>query len=142
MQGRPTTLAYSREGACCACRRCGTGGLFFFFVFFFFFFFFFVLFISSILSSFSDASSLGRRLDILKYCGLGRYNPTVVVSYYRRRARQVLINRLVGLSLPMNSVNSNWPARHDLSCCLGRKTSTQTNKTKLPYFLFYEFLTP
>ena len=40
-----------------------------------------------ILSSFSNASSLGRRLDILKYCGLGRYNPTVVVSYYRRRAR-------------------------------------------------------
>ena len=22
-----------------------------------------------------------------KYCGLGRYNPAVVVSYYRRRAR-------------------------------------------------------
>ena len=38
-------------------------------------------FISSILSSFSNASSLGRRLDILKYCGIGRYNPTVVVSY-------------------------------------------------------------
>ena len=38
--------------------------------------------VSSILSSFSNASSLGRRLDILKYCGLGRYNPTVVVSYY------------------------------------------------------------
>ena len=26
-------------------------------------------------------------LDILKYCGLGRSNPAVVVSYYRRRAR-------------------------------------------------------
>ena len=25
--------------------------------------------------------------DILKYCGLGRYNPGVVVSNYRRRAR-------------------------------------------------------
>ena len=41
--------------------------------------------ISSILSSFSNASSVGRRLDILKYCG--RYNPAVVVSYYRRRTR-------------------------------------------------------
>ena len=48
---------------------------------------------------------LGRRLDILKYCGLGRYNPAVVVSYYRRRARSVLVNRLVGLNLPRNSVN-------------------------------------
>ena len=45
------------------------------------------VFISSILSSLSNASSLGRRLDILKYYGLGRYNPMVVVSYYRRRAR-------------------------------------------------------
>ena len=53
-----------------------------FFLFFFLFFFFLCLFvcffISSILSSFSNASSLGRRLDILKYCGLGRYNPTVL----------------------------------------------------------------
>ena len=40
---------------------------------------------SSILSSFSNASSVGRRLDILKYCG--RYNLAAVVSYYRRRAR-------------------------------------------------------
>ena len=37
--------------------------------------------------SFSNATSVGRRLDILKYCGLGRSNPAVVVSYYRRRAR-------------------------------------------------------
>ena len=44
-------------------------------------------FISSILCSFSNASSVGRRLDILKYCGLGRYNPAVGVSYYRRSAR-------------------------------------------------------
>ena len=35
---------------------------------------------------FSDASSVGRRPDILKYCGLGRYNPAVVVSYYRVHA--------------------------------------------------------
>ena len=48
--------------------------------------FFIYFFNSSILSSFSNASSVGRRLDILKYCGLGRYNPAVVVSYYRRRA--------------------------------------------------------
>ena len=64
-----TTLAYGRTRACCACSRCETGGLFF--VFFFF--------ISSILSSFSNASSVGRLLDILKYCGLGRYNPAVVI---------------------------------------------------------------
>ena len=44
------------------------------------------LFFSSRLS-FSNASSLGRQLYILKYCGLGCYNPTVVVSYYWRRAR-------------------------------------------------------
>ena len=80
MPGRPTTLAYGRAGACCACSRCGTGGLFFFFI-------------SSILSFFSNASSVDRGLDILKYCGLGRYNPAVVVSYYRRRARKVLVNR-------------------------------------------------
>ena len=67
--GHPTTLAYSRAEACCACSRCGTGGLFFNF------------FISSILTSFSNASSLVRWLDILKYCGLGLYNPMVVVSY-------------------------------------------------------------
>ena len=36
---------------------------------------------------FSNASSLGERLDILKYCGLGCYNPTVVISYYRVCAR-------------------------------------------------------
>ena len=77
----------------------------FFFIFYLFFFRFLFFFISSILSSFSDASSLERRLDILKYCGLGHYYPTVVVSYYRRCARQVLVNRLVGLSLSRNSVN-------------------------------------
>ena len=32
--GHPTTLAYGRAGACCACSRCGMGGLCFFFVFF------------------------------------------------------------------------------------------------------------
>ena len=58
MPGRPTPLAYGRAGACCACSRCGTGRLFLLMLFFF---------ISSILSSFSYASSLGRRLDILKY---------------------------------------------------------------------------
>ena len=70
--------------------------------FYVFFLFFFIL---SVLSSFSNASPVGRRLDILKYCGLGRYHPAVVVSYYRRRARYVLVNRLVGLSLPRNSIN-------------------------------------
>ena len=51
------------------------------------YFILFFFFISSILSSFSNASSVGRRLDILKYCGLCGYNPAVVVSYYRRCAR-------------------------------------------------------
>ena len=75
MPGRPTTLAYGRAGA--AVLAAGAGRVSCFFIFF----------ISSILSTFSNASSLWRQLDILKYCGLGRYNPTVVVSYYWRRAR-------------------------------------------------------
>ena len=29
--GRPTSLAYGRAGACCACSRCRMGGLFLFF---------------------------------------------------------------------------------------------------------------
>ena len=56
------------------------------FFFVFFFVFFVVVFMSSNLSSISNISSLGIRLDIFKYCGLGRYNPTVVVSYYQRRS--------------------------------------------------------
>ena len=64
------------QGACCACSKCGKGGLFIYIFFF----------NSSILSSFSNALSVGRRLDILKYCDLGCCNPAVVVSYYRRRA--------------------------------------------------------
>ena len=67
---RPATLACGRAGACCACSRCWMGGLILFF------------FILSVLSSFSNASSLGRRLDILKYCGLDLYYPSVVFSYY------------------------------------------------------------
>ena len=97
VSGRPTTLEYCRQGLLCLQQvRDGWAVFFvvfffccFFFLFFFFFFFcvcvcvcvcllllFFV--ISSILSSFSNASSAGRQLDILKYCGLGRYNPAVV----------------------------------------------------------------
>ena len=74
MPGRPTTLHIVGQGPVVLAAGAGRVGCFLFF------------FISSILSSLSDASSLGRRLDILKYCGLGRYNPMVVVSYYRRRA--------------------------------------------------------
>ena len=48
---------------------------------------YFSFFSSRHLSVFSNASSAGRRLDILKYCGLARYNSAVVVSYYQRRAR-------------------------------------------------------
>ena len=101
--GRPTTLAYGRAGACCACSRCGTGGLFFCCCFYVLFFCLF--FISSVLSSFPNASYLGRRPSILKYCGAGRCNPAVVVSYYWRRARKVLVNHLVGRNLSRNSIN-------------------------------------
>ena len=88
---------------------------FFFFFFFFFFvvvvvvfcfvlffvfsllfvllFFLFCFFFHLVCPMFSNASSVVRRLDILKYCGLGRYKPVVVVSYYRGRAYQVLVNR-------------------------------------------------
>ena len=45
--------------------------------------FFYIFFISSILSSFSNAASVRRQLDILTYCGLGSCNPAVVVSYQR-----------------------------------------------------------
>ena len=34
--GTSSTLAYVRAGACCACSRCGKGGLCFFFCFCFF----------------------------------------------------------------------------------------------------------
>ena len=75
--GRPTTstLAYGKAGAAVLATGVGRVG--------------YVLYFSilSIISSFSNASSVGRRLDILKYCGLSRYNPAVLVSYYRRSAR-------------------------------------------------------
>ena len=66
MPGRPTTLAYGRAGACCACCRCGIGGLFCFFI-------------PSILSFLIPDLLVD---GILKYGGLGRYNIAVVVSYY------------------------------------------------------------
>ena len=78
MPRRPTSLAYtcSRARACCACSSCGMGRLvvvvvfvfvLFCFVLFCFVFFVFLcvfFFISSILSSFSNAQSLERRLDM------------------------------------------------------------------------------
>ena len=69
-------LANGRAGACCAYSKCGMGGLFYFF-----------FSISTILSSFSNASSVERQLDMLKYCGRGCYNPAVVLSYCRKHAR-------------------------------------------------------
>ena len=42
--------------------------------------FLYFFFISSILSSFSNASCVGRRLDILKYCGRGHYNRAVTTG--------------------------------------------------------------
>ena len=44
---------------------------------------------------FSKALSVGRRLDILKFCGLGRYNPAVVISYYRK-GNSVTTGRVTG----------------------------------------------
>ena len=35
--GRPANFAYRRTRACCACSRCGTGGLYFLFIVFFYF---------------------------------------------------------------------------------------------------------
>ena len=69
---------------------------------------FFYFFISSIPSSFSNASSLRRWLNILKYCGLCHYNPGVLAKYWLTACRS----------------EPAWPARYDLSCWLGRKTST------------------
>ena len=84
---RPTTLAYDRAGPAVLAAVAGRVGCFFF-----------------IFSSRLSYLPFGRWLDILKYCGLGSYNPTVVASYYQRRARKVLVNCLVGLSLPRNNV--------------------------------------
>ena len=47
---------------------------------------------------------LGEDWPELKYCGLGCYNPMVVVSYYQRHAHKVLVICLEGLSLPRNGV--------------------------------------
>ena len=70
------------QGRALLCLRKVRDGWLCFILFIFFFFL-----ISSIQSSFSNASSVGRLLNILKYCGLGRSNPALVVSYYRRRTR-------------------------------------------------------
>ena len=83
--GHPTTT-YDRAGTSCACIAAGVGrvGYFFFLISSGRMGYFFYLVYPIILS---NASSAGRRLDILKYCGLGRYNPAVIVTYFRRRAR-------------------------------------------------------
>ena len=70
MPGHPTTLAYGRAGALLCLHQVRDGWAMFYFIFL----------ISSILSSFSNASSVGRQLDILKYCGRGHFNPVVVVG--------------------------------------------------------------
>ena len=66
MPGGPTALAYSRARACCACSRCGIGGLLFVCVCFLAFC------LSCRLSylSFSNASSLVRQLDVTEILGL------------------------------------------------------------------------
>ena len=94
MPGRPTTLAYGRAGA-------GRVGCFFIF-----------FFISSILSSFPDASSVGRRLDILKYCGLGRYNTAVVVISFTTGgvlAKYCSLIQAVSQEEPSDRKPDPWP---------------------------------
>ena len=77
---RPTTFAYSRARACCTCSMCGTGGLCFKYFFYL-----------RYPSSFSNASSFGRRLKRTEILSFGRCDPTVVVSYYRRCVAKYLL---------------------------------------------------
>ena len=97
--GHPATFAYSRARACCACSRCGTGGLYFFFIFH--------------LSSLSNVLSFGRLLNMTEILLFRLLNPSGSCRYCQGRPRLVLINCLEGLSLPRNSATINWPARHD-----------------------------
>ena len=79
----------------------GAGQVGCFYVFFFLFFFHLVYPIFP----FQMPHLLGNDRTELKYCGLGCYNPVVVVSYYWRRAHWVMVICLEGLSLPRNGVN-------------------------------------
>ena len=90
--------------------------VFFFFCFFFCLFFFFHL----IHPIFSNASSLWRWLDILKYCGTGRYNhPTVVVSYYWSKKisndQELIQSDSLRKALAANRMNSSFPNRWSFS---------------------------
>ena len=58
--GRPVTFAYSRARACCACSRCGTGGLYFYIFH---------------LSSLSNVLSFGRRLNMTEILWFQLLNP-------------------------------------------------------------------
>ena len=119
--GRLTTLAYGRAGACCACNRCGTDGLFCFC-------FLFCFSISSILSSFSNASYLGRRLDILKYRGARWLSGRVSDSGARGPGFETYRRRVVSLSKTLYSpkVLVNYPGSDGSvptwlkNCWLGR----------------------
>ena len=71
MPGHPTTLAYGRAGPTVLAAGVGLVG----YVFLFFLNLVYPIFL------------VGRQLDNLKYCGLGRSDPAVVVSYYRRFVR-------------------------------------------------------
>ena len=72
-------------------------------------------FFSSILSSLSNAQSLGRRLDITAILWSLPLDPKCRCHYYRGRARLVLVNRFDALSLLRNSASRvNWSAGHDL----------------------------
>ena len=55
-------------------------------------------------------------------------NPTTVVSYYRRRARLVLVTRLKGLSLPRNG--ADLTSHIDLAVKPHKKKNTHTRTHK------------
>ena len=75
MPGRPTTSAYGRAGACCACSRYEMDGLCFFF------FKFRLSYLPFLMPYLFETAG---HTEIL---WSGHSNPAIVVSYYRRHAR-------------------------------------------------------
>ena len=52
-----------------------------------------------------DEGHLLKNMSSLRYQNLMRINVSIVVNFYWGRARPVLVNRLISLSLPKNGVN-------------------------------------
>ena len=87
--GCPATFVYSRARACCACSRCGTGGLYIYF--------FFHLF------SISNVLSFGRRLKMTGILLFRLLNPNGSCQLLPRTSSLSTVNCLEGLGLPRNS---------------------------------------